>query len=67
MAIALEYRRGRGARRSRHAGSLPLTLRGLSGRIASAWRNYRAERELENLPLDLRKDIGYRSADTNRR
>lgn len=38
-------------------------LRRLASRLASAWRHHRAELELEGLPFDLRKDIGYPSAD----
>ena len=37
--------------------------RGLAGRIASAWRHHRDELELESLPFDIRKDIGFPSAD----
>ncbi|MFD1326392.1 hypothetical protein [Mycoplana ramosa] len=37
--------------------------RGLADRLASAWRHHRDERELESLPFDIRKDIGFPSAD----
>ncbi len=65
MAIASAYRPLRG-RHPVSAAALPL-LRGLSGRIAAAWRNHRALRELESLSYDMRKDIGFRSTDTRRR
>ncbi len=29
--------------------------------LYSAWRRYRTERLLEGLPMDIRKDIGYRT------
>lgn len=36
---------------------------GLAGRIVGAWRHHRDELELESLPFDIRKDIGFPSAD----
>ena len=58
MAIALQHRPTR-----RAAGSLSHLVHDLSLRIASAWRRYRVERELESLSYDQRKDIGFRSWD----
>ena len=66
MAIAFSHRPLRGRHPASGTGALPL-LRGLSGRIAAAWRNHRALRELESLSYDMRKDIGFRSTDTRRR
>lgn len=37
--------------------------RGLAGRIVAAWRHHRDELELESLPFDIRKDIGFPSTD----
>ncbi|HZG31196.1 hypothetical protein SAMN05421890_3755 [Ensifer adhaerens] len=34
-----------------------------SASIYRAWRRYRTERLLEALPMDIRKDIGYRVPD----
>lgn len=67
MAIALEHRPVRRALSTRDAGSLSHLLRGLSERMISAWRNHRAERELESMSFDMRKDIGFRSQDRNTR
>src|SRR5262245_16012979 len=41
------------------------SLRNIAGRLASAWRHHRDELEMENLPFDLRKDIGFPSVDDN--
>jgi hypothetical protein len=32
-------------------------------RIADHWRQWKAERELESMPFDIRKDIGWPSTD----
>ena len=63
MAIASEHRPLRRAARARHAGSLSHLFRGIAGRVASAWQRHRIERELESMPFDLHKDIGFRSWD----
>jgi uncharacterized protein YjiS (DUF1127 family) len=63
MAIAFVHRPARRALRTRDAGSLSHLFRGL----VSAWRSYRAERELESMSYDMRKDIGFRSSDRNTR
>lgn len=65
MAIALQHHPVRRAARSRDAGNLSHLVRDTYGRIAAAWQRRRAERELEGMPYDLRKDIGFRSFDTN--
>jgi len=39
------------------------SFRRLAGRVADAWRHHREELELENLPFDLRKDIGFPATD----
>jgi hypothetical protein len=44
-------------------GGYSTSLRRFAGRLANAWRHHRDELELESLPFDLRKDIGYPSAD----
>ena len=67
MAIALEHRPVRRAAGTRDSGSLSHSLRELSLRIASAWRRYRVEREIESLSYDQRKDIGFRSFDKTMR
>ena len=41
----------------------PSSLRGFAGRLVRAWRHHRDEVELENLPFDVRKDIGFPSTD----
>ncbi|MGJ7040072.1 hypothetical protein J2Y63_003335 [Shinella sp. BE166] len=64
MALALEHRPVRRASGAHHAGSLSYTLRHIAERIVSAWERHRAERELESMPYDLRKDIGFRSKNT---
>ena len=58
MAIAFEHRRATGTRSP---------VRTVFARIASAWRRYRVERELEGMSFDLRKDIGFRSWDKTTR
>ena len=63
MAIALEHRPVRRAA----AGSFTRLVQDGLARIASAWRRYRAERELEGLSYDQRKDIGFRSWDKTTR
>ena len=62
MAIALEHRPVRRAAGTPDAGRLTYLVRHTSERIASAWQRYRVERELESMPFDLRKDIGFRSS-----
>jgi hypothetical protein len=62
MAIALDHRPVRRAPGTPEAGSLSHLVRTVSERIASAWQRHRAERELESMPFDLRKDIGFRSS-----
>ena len=67
MAIALEHRPVRRAAGTRDTGSLSHLVQTVSERIVSAWRRYRAERELESMSFDLRKDIGFRSSDKTTR
>ena len=64
MALALEHRPVRRASGAHHSGSLSYTVRHIAERIVSAWQRHRAERELESMPYDLRKDIGFRSKNT---
>ncbi|MBD9372676.1 hypothetical protein IB238_08575 [Rhizobium sp. ARZ01] len=44
-------------------GGYSSSLRGLADRVARAWRHHRDEMELESLPFDVRKDIGFPSTD----
>ncbi|WP_411036625.1 hypothetical protein [Shinella sp. BYT-45] len=67
MAIALEHRPVRHAAGSRGTGSPSRLLHHVFGRIVSAWRRHRAEREIEGMSYDLRKDIGFRSWDKTTR
>ena len=67
MAIALDHRPVRRAVGTPDVGSLSHLLRDVSERIASAWQRYRVERELESMPFDLRKDIGFRSSNKTTR
>lgn len=67
MAIALEHRPVRRASGVQVSGSLVHLLRTVTGRLASAWQRHRVERELESLPFDLRKDIGFRAWDKTTR
>ena len=67
MAIALEHRPIRRAAGTRDAGSLSHLVQTVSERITSAWQRYRTERELESMPFDLRKDIGFRSSNKTTR
>ncbi len=51
-----------------HAGRVPgaetlSSFRRFAGRLADAWRHHRDELELENLPFDVRKDIGFPATD----
>jgi hypothetical protein len=64
-SIAYEQHPVRGVHAPRHATSLP--LRSLARRIVAAWQLHRAERELEGLPFDIRKDIGFRAAERTTR
>ena len=64
MAIALEHRP---VRRAVPAGSFTRLVQDSLARIASAWRRYRVQRELEGLSYDQRKDIGFRAWDKNTR
>jgi hypothetical protein len=64
MALALEHRPVRRASGARSTVGLSHTLRDVAERIVSAWQRHRAERELESMPYDLRKDIGFRSKTT---
>ncbi|GEM_PF-3461907 len=64
MAIALDHRP---VRRAAGAGTLSHLVRELSERIVYAWQRYRVERELESMPFDLRKDIGFRSSNKTTR
>ncbi len=61
MAIALQHSPVR-----RSAG-LTTLVRETLARIVSAWQRRRAERELEGMPFDLRKDIGFRSREKSAR
>ena len=36
---------------------------GLSARLADRWTKWQTERELEAMPLDMRKDFGWPAAD----
>lgn len=45
------------------ASGYTASLRRFAGRLADAWRHHREELELESLPYDLRKDIGFPSTD----
>lgn len=47
------------------SGGYSSSLRGFADRLARAWRHHRDEMELESLPFDVRKDIGFPSADEN--
>lgn len=67
MAIVFEHRPARRAASTRNSGSLSHLVRGVSARIAAAWQRYRVERELESMPFDLRKDIGFRSSNKTTR
>ena len=67
MAIALEHRPVRRALSTRDSGSLIRLLRDVAERVVSAWQRHRTERELESMPYDLRKDIGFRAADRTTR
>nr|WP_298103406.1 hypothetical protein [uncultured Shinella sp.] len=67
MAIALDHRPVRRAAGTPDVGSLSHILRAVSERIVSAWQRYRVERELESMPFDLRKDIGFRSSNKTTR
>lgn len=67
MAIALEHRPVQRALSTRDSGSLIRLLRDVAERVVSAWQHHRAERELESMPYDLRKDIGFRAADRTTR
>lgn len=67
MAIALEHRPVRRAAGTRDTGGFSHLFRESVGRIVSAWQRHRIERELEGMPYDLRKDIGYRSTDKSTR
>ena len=64
MAIALEHRP---VRRAAPAGSFTRLVQDGIARIASAWRRYRVQRELEGLSYDQRKDIGFRAWDKTTR
>ncbi|SOC42930.1 hypothetical protein SAMN05892877_110216 [Rhizobium subbaraonis] len=39
------------------------SVRSFAGRLVQAWRHHRAEAELESLPFDVRKDIGFPSTE----
>lgn len=39
------------------------SVRSFAGRLIEAWRHHRAEVELESLPFDVRKDIGFPSTE----
>ena len=67
MAIALDHRPVRRAAGTRHSGTLSYLVRDVSERIVAAWQRYRAERELESMSFDQRKDIGFRSWDKTTR
>ncbi len=62
MTLILEHRQARRATGARFGHTFAHFIRALSGRIVSAWERSRLERELESMPYDLRKDIGFRSA-----
>ena len=67
MALALEHRPVRRASGAQVSGTLVHLLRTVPGRLILAWRRHRVERELESLPFDLRKDIGFRGWDKTAR
>ena len=64
MAIALEHRP---VRRAAGAAGLTRLVQATVARIVSAWRRYRAQREIEGLSYDQRKDIGFRAWDKTTR
>lgn len=43
----------------RHSSSLG----SYADRLVRAWRRWQTERQIESMPLDIRKDIGWPSAD----
>jgi hypothetical protein len=45
------------------SGDLHLSVSGYARKIVHAWHQWQAAREIESLPFDMRKDIGWPSAD----
>ncbi|MBB3393032.1 hypothetical protein FHT82_005821 [Rhizobium sp. BK275] len=39
------------------------SLGSYADRLVRAWRRWQTERQIESMPLDIRKDIGWPSAD----
>lgn len=60
---SLSYTHSASGGRHFRSSSASSTWRGLASRLANAWRHHRDELELESLPFDIRKDIGFPSAD----
>ena len=50
------------ATRAYHSGnssSFIWSTGGIASRVATHWRRWRTQRMIENLPADIRKDIGW--------
>ncbi len=43
------------------------SLGSFADKIVRAYRRWQTERQIESMPMDVRKDIGWPSADENRR
>jgi hypothetical protein len=46
-----------------HSGTLYPSVSGYARKIVHAWHQWQAAREIESMPFDMRKDIGWPSAD----
>ncbi|MBB3975183.1 hypothetical protein GGQ64_000359 [Rhizobium azooxidifex] len=63
MHTSIPHLHGGSSARRVSGGETRSPFRRFAGRLADAWRHHRDEIELENLPFDLRKDIGFPAND----
>lgn len=46
-----------------HTSELYASLSAYAGKMTRAWHQWQAAREIESMPIDMRKDFGWPSAD----
>jgi hypothetical protein len=46
-----------------HSGELSSSLPAYARKLVRAWHQWQAAREIESMPIDMRKDFGWPSAD----
>jgi hypothetical protein len=48
------------------SGAAHFHVASYAGRLLRSWRRWQTERQIESMPFEIRKDIGWPSADNDR-